>query len=276
MRHLEHRLVAAGKSLQGTVSSIALSLMNLWKPAFFNKDISYPEHCDLATDFEECQLSCTDVEEAIAETDSGVTGYQGNWYGLEPTGETLSSDQWDVFFRSKVLKHLNSKTTQGVNVDLDEDTGRYYFTDVDKDDHTTQDELKAAIVIGVCRPGKIGEMMGPLSSAQDPIFFPIHTNMERIWQYARVKNGVSADWESDYTDDDDASTTHDFYPIGWNLDDPQDPFDYLLGMERSPSGSFFTNREINAIFNPINSHRLTYVYDHATFEVCTGADDDTR
>jgi hypothetical protein len=119
--------------------------------------------------------------------------------------------------------------------------------------------------------------MGPLGSAQDPIFHPLHTNIERIWQYARVAKGVSTDWEDETGWDDDTSstTTYDFTPVGWKLDDPQDPFNYILGMQRQPVGTLYTNRELNAIFNPTNL-RLTYIYDHASFEICTGADDDTR
>jgi hypothetical protein len=155
-RHLEHKLLAAGKSFPNVVSTIAESLMSLWHDAYFDGNLEAPSHCSLETSFEECQLSCSDLEEAIAEVDQGVAGYKGNWYGIDADGSTLTSRQWDDFFRSKVLKNLNTKMTQGVHVEVDEDTGRYFFTDVDKTDYVIQDELKAALVVGVCRPGKIG------------------------------------------------------------------------------------------------------------------------
>jgi hypothetical protein len=263
-RHLEHRMKTLGKEYPGIISDMVTNLQGLWRIAYFTGELVRPEHCELSTPFEECQLSCSDLESELAEV-SGVSEFNGNWHASEPSGETLSSDRWDAHFRSKVVIGKDHPTVK-LDIDIDEETGRYYFTGVDKDDYTIHDEIKAALVVGTCRPGKIGEFMGPLGAAQDPMFFPIHSQFERAWHYMRIVKGMSSEWNIAPAEDDPSSSI--FTPTGWAYDDPVEPFTEIFGVKRSPLGTMYTNQEIAAMVNPVRSQFLPFIYADTSFDVC--------
>jgi hypothetical protein len=84
--------------------------------------------------------------------------------------------------------------------------------------------------------------MDPMSSAADPIFFPLHATFERVWQYMRVDKEMESTWTGHGNNDDDADDTSDMHynPVGWLIDDPQYPFK-VGGVQASLSTSTTTS-----------------------------------
>jgi len=137
----------------------------------------------------------------------------------------------------------------------------------------------------LCHVGSPGDMFSS-AAPQDPTFWPLHGNAERVVQYLRVlknRGEISFDETWSYTHTDIASNTAmicDWSEATGTLDMPtctkgvcsghkEDdllPFENLL---KSRGSKLYTNKEFYALINPL-SEDLPYAFDSFTYwEGCT-------
>ena len=123
------------------------------------------------------------------------------------------------------------------------------------------------------------------SSPLDPMFWPMHGTMERLWQFA-VLTGQVTDFtwpdedmnvtlpdgtiDTQYVSSYEVCIGHrgsDVFPYGL-LSSDVDTFEVKTGIRSNPvTGNELTNREVLASLDP-RSNPLTYVYDTFKWEHC--------
>ena len=126
------------------------------------------------------------------------------------------------------------------------------------DDPLYGDALRA-----LCDPGHIGDMF-QASSTNDPTFWVLHGNIDRVWHLKRLvaaaRGGYDEAWRAD----------HACY--GHNPDDLQPWRAGALSpaggaRRRSGAGAYHTNRELYNLFRPADAD-LGYVYDSFDWPHC--------
>ena len=110
---------------------------------------------------------------------------------------------------------------------------------------------------------KTAQFATPLASEDDPIFWPLHVNMELVWQYMRLAKSFNSSWWSHQPscELDDGCVT------GWGMDDALVPFDDAYGIRTDEVGKYYTNRELVGLFAP-EKHELPYVFNDFSWPAC--------
>merc|ERR1711879_298819 len=110
--------------------------------------------------------------------------------------------------------------------------------------------------MGIARGAKVSPFMSPQGSANDPIFWPIHVGLDKLWHYRRVVSTFNSSW----------TPGHDSYMTGWGYHAPVEPMTNAYGIIRE-SNTYFTNQEIVMLFHP-KLTQLPYMYDDYGFAHC--------
>ena len=124
------------------------------------------------------------------------------------------------------------------------------------------------------------------SSSLDPMFWPVHPAMERLWQFAVVTGQVTrftwpdndveiplpdgtttTEYISAYYDSCEGHRGKDVFPFGL-LELDNNPFDIKTGIRGNPVlGNDLTNREVLEALDP-RFDSLPYVYDNFKWDHC--------
>jgi hypothetical protein len=122
----------------------------------------------------------------------------------------------------------------------------------------------------MCNPGKLSQFMSPFGSANDPLFWPIHTTFERNWAYMRTFRHLNSTW-GEHPSSNGISLT------SWGFHAPLEPFGRrghrLFDGVDPPGGDHrsFTNAELVELFDPQAAH-LTHIWDDVAWDHCADAE----
>lgn len=224
-------------SLLNTMSYFVRDLTNYYIMNYYDDALTCPSYCSLDTDFHDCRCECDDLS------------------GMLEESETLSNDQWYQVFEKVVANKTATATMplQTAKILSQNKEGKWKFEGLSNKENAMMYESTSMLV---CYPGRIGQFMGPLDSANDPIFFPTHINWERNWNYMRLKNNFNNTWNSG----DTWSMVK-----GWAYTDPVAPFTNAYGNIRKKG--YFTNDELIDLFDP-SLDMLPFIWDDMSWKHC--------
>jgi len=196
-------------------------------------NFTVPKYCSLDTPFEDCRM---EFPEVLAALTSNTTTPEVLWqmFSLLTESCTALSDLLEpsAEYDSIVFKNRSLSETREI--------------------------IRLALRIWAQIP-KFSQFSSPLGSANDPIFWPIHTSYEKNWNYMRLKPGsFNSSW---------GNSLETMKVKGWDFDDEVMPCDDAYGIRRRPIGSYFTNRELVELFDP-SRPELPYIFDDFGYEQC--------
>ena len=130
--------------------------------------------------------------------------------------------------------------------------------------------LESVCIALMCTPPKLSQFSSPFGSANDPLFWPIHTGFERIWAYLRTFRHFNSTWGDSVTMEGNNLTA-------WGFHSPLEPFgrpEHALFDDASlapPGGDrSYTNAELVQLFDPQAEH-LTHIWDDVAWDHCDTA-----
>ena len=224
---------------------------NLINALYYSEVLACPSHCSIGvTAFEDCMCHATD----------------------EYYGEIVTDDVWKQRFAAAI--DANPETGFSVlrkaQLLINEDGGTYYFEGLTADESTALTIFEAKLLY---HPPKFSDFSTPYAAAFDPMFFAVHAWNEKFWTVTRLKYDdpefisqdnywakAGGDARSDAEADDDTF-------VGHNYDDPMEPFANAYGKVRQPLGTYYTNRELMALYSPLEDE-LPYIFDSISWQHC--------
>lgn len=216
----------------------SFALMN-----FYTGKLSCPESCGAG---EACACSCVGAN-LDADNDDAM------WYSL------FTKHVADVMYDIPQPQIVMPFTYERLETNA---AGRYVFKNLTAPENA---DLYAFFVKEVCAPPSFSPFASALASAGDPIFFPVHANYERVWTHLRLDRGFDSAWNVSGMDAND-----DMIVTGYRYDDPVEPFSEAYGARREPPGSYYTNREIVALFDPALS-TLPFIFEDLDWDHCAAS-----
>jgi len=183
---------------------------------------------------------------------------------------------YDLLDHTGILDQIKSISP---NIYYDQSDEKYHISGSEKDEAETW----KAIVNSLCTPGSVGEMFTS-AAPYDPLFWVIHTTLERFLQYKRILSAqgeVEFDETWGYTHLSAASDTNlvclwsdlemdQDLPICVKEDCSGHGEDDELPFYNLVEGKTFTNAEFYEYLDPSNED-LPYVYDHFNYDHCSDA-----
>jgi hypothetical protein len=220
-----------------TLATLSLDIVNTINPLFYKHNVyTCPEYCSLETAFEDC--ACIDLE---------LTKILNN---PEP-----NTTQIDDLFHARVVEQMGPSTIHLNNAIEVDDDGKSTFTGFSEKESM---DLKVLFLNMIRIPPKVSQFATPLASHDDPLFWPLHVNWDRIWAYMRLAKDFDSEWSYD--------AVEAYKQLGWGYDDPLAPCDDAYGNQKD-DGKYFTNRELVELFAP-DKVDLPYVYSDFAFQGC--------
>lgn len=220
---------------------------NVMATNYYDEKLTCPDSCSITeTPFEDCLCSCP--------------GYD--------IKEDVSSDEWAERFEVLVGSRVNVDDMPFLSKALEKGPdGKSSFIGISDKANAIAKEMCVKLL---CSPPMLADFATPYASANDPIFFPIHVSTERYWTYMRLmrddpeyiafdKNWAGKNYDNDGVNDD--------YVIGYDFYDSMKPFDNAYGNIREPAGTYYTNQEIMALFNPVLVE-LPYIFADLSWSHC--------
>ena len=234
----------ASQAYVDAVSAVARDLASFVLMNFYTSKLSCPAACDLESDAA-CRCSC-----GGANLDAPMDDAQ--WYSLFV--KHVADVMYDIPSPEIVMPFTYEL--------LDYESGLYVFKNLTRAQNARIYEF---FVKEVCAPPAFSNFASALASAGDPVFFPVHANYERVWTALRLDKAFDSSWNiSGMAQRENAIVT------GYRYDDPLEPFAEAYGHVRQPPGSYYTNREIVALFDP-KLAELPFLYDDLDWNHCATA-----
>lgn len=239
----EASLVDTPEAMRSSLNYVVRDLTNYYIMNYYDDTLSCPSYCSLDTAFTDCRCTCSELSGMLSES-------------------SLSNDQWYNLFEKVVAnKTITATMPMRTSQILRQNSkGKWKFKGLSEEENAMMYETTSMLV---CYPGRIGQFMGPLDSANDPIFFPTHINWERNWNYMRLRKDFNSTWGNGVNW---GSVT------GWAFDDPVEPFTNAYGNFRKEG--YFTNRELVDLFDP-NLDMLPFIWDDLSWKHCRESGIDT-
>ena len=222
-------------------SAVVRDLASFVLMNFYTSKMDCPDACDANSDAA-CRCSCQG-----ANLDAPMDGAQ--WYSLFV--KHVADVMYDIPSPEIVMPFTYEL--------LYERDGAYEFKNLTE---AQNERLYEFFVKEVCAPPSFSNFASALASAGDPIFFPVHANYERVWTALRLDKAFDSSWNISGMAQAANVVT------GYRYDDPLEPFTEAYGHTREPPGSFYTNREIVALFDP-KLPTLPFVYEDLDWDHCS-------
>jgi len=127
------------------------------------------------------------------------------------------------------------------------------------------EDLKKGIEI-VCNAGIIIGEQEQSASPADPIFWPIHPTIERLYQWKLLNGGFEDDtWPEDGNYNAPIWMGTIQMCGGHN---PEDMLAWKLVLEGESTPQAYTNVDLRSRIDPIGDYQLPYVYDNFDWDHC--------
>lgn len=216
-----------------TAAAFDLSYLYLdgWNDGYY----SCPGSCPLSVPFEDCLCVDKSLSAALERND---------------TNELVD------FFFTRVIEQL-SRNTPNLKELLHWDFASKTVT-IGGYSETEVEYIMKSILVLVSTIPKISQFASPLGSGNDPMFWPLHVNWERNWQYLRLDRKMNSSWTNREVNESEK--------YGWGYDDPLEPMNDVYGTTKGP-GEYFTNRDLVELFDPANIN-LPYMFDDFSWPAC--------
>lgn len=232
---LDAEIKKKGDHFLRAFTQASLDLMSLFVTGYYEGHYVCPGECALDVSFEDCR--CEDVELLKA---------------LEEDDETTLTD----FFFTRVI-NLLGRATPHLNdlLDWNSEKTMVYIEGYDEDEvyYIMKSILQLLSIIP-----KLGQFASPLGSGSDPLFWPLHVNWERNWQYMRLDKKMNSSWTNGGVDESEK--------YGWGYDDPLEPMNDFYGITKGP-GEYFTNHDLVKLLDP-TLITLPYMWDDFSWPAC--------